>query len=75
MPALCREKAQEIRHFFTHAAAVAGVALFFGVFSFFGVAAAFLGAAFTFLGAALLFVTLPDFVLPRTFFSSVTAGA
>ena len=62
-------------------AAAAGVVLFFGVLSFLGVAAAFfLGAAAFFAAGleaalALVLVTRPDFVLPRTFFSSTTAGA
>lgn len=56
----------------------AGVALFFGVFSFLGVVVFFLGAAAFFGFAAefaLVLVTRPDLVLPRTFFSSTTAGA
>lgn len=50
--------------FFTDAAFLGAAAAFFGVFFVEGLA-----------GSVLFFVTRPDFVLPRTFFSSTTAGA
>lgn len=53
-----------------------GVA-FFADEAFLGAAAAFLGVFFVegLAGSVLFLVTRPDFVLPRTFFSSTTAGA
>ena len=63
------------------AAAAAGASAFLGV-AFFA-EAAFLGAAAFLVGvffgavvaAGLVFVTRPDLVFPRIFFSSTTAGA
>ena len=64
-----------------YAAGAAGVAVFFGVAAFLaGVAAFFFdGADAVFLAGLVGFagplVTRPDLVLPRTFFSSMMAGA
>ena len=66
------------------AAGAAGVTDFFGVVDFF--AGVLLGVFFAFFGAVVVFfagllgfagplVTRPDLVFPRTFYSSLTAGA